>query len=155
MFRRQFNDRGELPVLLILKADISRIDPVFVERFGAGRMIGEQFMADIMKIANQGHRHPHLGEAVANMGPRSGGFVTVHCDANQFRTGAGQSGHLPCRAFNIGCVGVGHALDDNWGMATNLDAAHIDGLGHQAGLGRGFNECLCKIGHSVFPGFTT
>ena len=54
---RQFDDRGELPVLLFLEADIAGIDAIFVERLGAGGMIGQQLMADVMEIADQRHRN--------------------------------------------------------------------------------------------------
>ncbi len=36
-----FDDIGELLVLLVLEADIARIDAIFCERFRTGRMIGE------------------------------------------------------------------------------------------------------------------
>ena len=44
---------AELPVLLFLEADIARIDAVFGQRFTAGGMIGQEFMADVMEIADQ------------------------------------------------------------------------------------------------------
>jgi hypothetical protein len=35
------DDGGELAILLVLEADVAGIDPVFVERLGAGRVIGK------------------------------------------------------------------------------------------------------------------
>ena len=67
---RHFDDLRKLLVALVLEADIAGIDPVFVERLGAGGVIGEQFMADVMKIADQRRRHAHLREPVADMRAR-------------------------------------------------------------------------------------
>jgi hypothetical protein len=53
---RHFDDFGELLVLLVLEADIAGIDAVFRKRLGAGRMIGEQLVADIVKIADRAAR---------------------------------------------------------------------------------------------------
>ena len=50
---RDLDDVGELRVALVLEADIAGIDAVFVERLGAGGMIGQQLVADIMEIADQ------------------------------------------------------------------------------------------------------
>ena len=53
---RHLDDRRELPVLLVLEADVARIDTVLVERFGAGRMIGEKLVADVVEIARRSAR---------------------------------------------------------------------------------------------------
>ena len=50
---REFDDRGELHVALVLEADIAGIDAIFVERLGAGGMIGQQLVADVMEVADQ------------------------------------------------------------------------------------------------------
>ena len=49
------DDGAELAVLLLLEADIAGIDPVLVERLGAGRMIGEELVADIVEVADERH----------------------------------------------------------------------------------------------------
>ena len=56
VLQRHFDDGAELAVLLLLEADIARIDPVLVERLGAGRMLGEQLVADIVEIADDAAR---------------------------------------------------------------------------------------------------
>jgi hypothetical protein len=55
---RHLDDRGELLVLLVLEADIARVDAVFRQRLGAGRMVGEQLVADIVEVADQRHVTP-------------------------------------------------------------------------------------------------
>src|SRR5205823_2314330 len=107
---RRLDDRGELDIALVLEADIAWIDAVFVERLGAGRMIGEQFVADVVKIADQRHVHALPREPVADMRNRGGRLVAIDGDAYQFRPGARQGGDLPDRLPDIGRVGVGHRL---------------------------------------------
>ena len=53
---RDLDDGAELAVLLVLEADIAGIDAVLVERLGAGRMIGEQLVADVVEVADDRHR---------------------------------------------------------------------------------------------------
>ena len=108
VFDREFDDRGELPVLLFLEADIARIDAVFGERLAAGRMIGEQLVADIMEIADERDVASLLREPVANM--RHGGrrFVAIDGDAHEFRAlpapapapASRSTRHRPCRCWS-------------------------------------------------------
>ncbi len=65
---RHFDDFGELLVLLVLEADIAGIDAVFRKRLGAGRMIGEQLVADIVKIADERHVNAEAQEPLADFG---------------------------------------------------------------------------------------
>ena len=52
---RLLDDGAELAVLLVLEADIAGIDPVLVERLGAGRMVGQQLVADVVEVADERH----------------------------------------------------------------------------------------------------
>ena len=67
---RHLDDGAELPVFLLLETDIAGVDAVFVESLGAGRMIGQQLVADIMKIADQRHRDAEPVQTVANAAGR-------------------------------------------------------------------------------------
>src|SRR6201992_4115868 len=58
---------GELGVALVLEADIAGIDAVFVQSLGAGRIVGEQLVADVMEIADQRRGDAALAQAAANM----------------------------------------------------------------------------------------
>jgi hypothetical protein len=53
VLQRHLDDVGELGVALGLETDIAGIDAVFVERLGAGGMIGQELVADVMEIADQ------------------------------------------------------------------------------------------------------
>ena len=65
---RDLDDLAELQVALVLEADIAGIDAIFVERLGAGRMIGEQLVADIVEVADQ-----RRGDALWRAGDRGYG----------------------------------------------------------------------------------
>ncbi len=123
---RAFDHRGELRVALVLEADIAGIDAIFGERFGAGRIIGQELMADIMEIADERHVAAHLVELLADM--RHGGrrLIAVDRDAHELGAGAGQGCDLLGRRGDIGGIGIGHRLDDN-------RAAAADGHGALAG----------------------
>ena len=79
---------------LSLKPTLPGIDAVFVERLGAGRMIGEQLVADVMEIADEGHEAVLPRELFADMRHGGGGLVAIDRDAHQFRAGAGERGDL-------------------------------------------------------------
>jgi cysteine synthase len=76
-------DDGELPVPLVLEADIAGIDAVLGQRLGAGRMIGEQLVADVVEVADEGHVDAAPGQPVADVRNRRGRLVAVHRDAHQ------------------------------------------------------------------------
>ena len=80
---RHLDDGAELPVALLAEADIAGIDAVLVERLGAGRMIGEKLVADIVEVADERHLYPHLSEPVANMWDGSRGLIAVDGDAHK------------------------------------------------------------------------
>ena len=136
------DDGRELSVLLVLEADIARIDAVLVERLGAGRMIGQKLVADVMEIADERHVDSHLGQPVADVGHGGGRLVPVHRDAHDLRTRAGQRRHLPGRALDVGRVGVGHRLHDHRGPTADHDIAHphADGLAPGQGAGSVFGD---------------
>ena len=120
------DDVGELRVALVLEADIAGIDAVFVERLGAGRIVGEQLVADVMEIADQGRGDAALAQAVADMRYGGGGFLAVDRDAHQFGAGARQRRDLGDSAVDIGGIGVGHRLHDNRRAAADGNVADHD-----------------------------
>ncbi len=81
------DDVGELAVALVLEADIAGIDAVFVERLGAGRIVGEQLVADVMEIADQRRGDAALAQFVADMRHRRCGLVAIHRDPHHLGTG--------------------------------------------------------------------
>ena len=103
---RRFDDRGELRVLLVLEADIAGIDAIFVERLGAGRVIGEQLVADIMKVADQRHVDAHLVELLADMRHGRGGLVAIDGDADESRSRRGRERRPAATVASTSAVSV-------------------------------------------------
>ena len=126
---RHLDDGAELPVLLVLEADIARIDAVLVERLGAGRMIGQELMADVVEVADERDGDAEPVEALADLRHGGGRLVPVDGDAHDLGAGAGQGRDLGHRGVHVGRVGVGHRLDDDRGAAADHDGPdpHADG----------------------------
>ncbi|MGY4316809.1 hypothetical protein ACVWW1_006136 [Bradyrhizobium sp. JR3.5] len=120
------DDVGELGVALVLEADIAGIDAVLVERLGAGRILGEQLVADIVEVADQGRGDAQLAQAVADVRHGGGGFLAVDGDAHHLGAGAGERGDLGDGALDVGGVGVGHRLHDDRRAAADGDVADHD-----------------------------
>ncbi len=105
VFQRHLDDGGELPVPFVLEADIARIDAVFVERLGAGGVVGQQLVADIMKVADNRHVGAELPETVLDVRYGRGRRIAINGNAHQLGARCRQCGDLPRRAFDIGSVG--------------------------------------------------
>jgi hypothetical protein len=105
---------------------LSRIDPVFGERFGAGGVVGQKLVADIVEIADQRHVDAAQHQPIADERNRGGGFVAVDGDAHDLRSGPRQGGHLGHRRLDISGIGIGHRLDDNGRPAPHGHPADID-----------------------------
>ena len=55
VLQRQLDDGRELPVALVLEADVAGIDAPLGERLGAGGVLGQQRVAVVVEVADQGH----------------------------------------------------------------------------------------------------
>ena len=122
---------------------------------------GEQLVADIMEIADQGRGDAALAQAVADMRNGGGGFLAVHRDADHFGAGARQRCDLGDGAFDIGGVGVGHRLHDDRRAAADGDIADHDLRGFMPGAGTGdvvvravFRACSWRLEYQVLATFT-
>ena len=155
------DDVGELGVALVLEADIAGIDAVFVERLGAGRIVGQQLVADVMEIADQRRGDAALAQAVADVRHGGGGLLAVDRDAHHFGAGARQRRDLRDGAVDIGGVGVGHRLHDDRRAAADGDIADHDLGGLMPGAGAGdvvlravFRACSWGLEYQVLVTFT-
>ncbi len=126
---RGFDDGAELLVLLFLEADIAGIDAIFVERLGAGRMVGEKLVADVVKVADDRHVDFHLEKPFLDVRHGGRGLVAVDGDAHDLRAGARQRRHLRRRRLDIGGVGIGHRLHHNGRAAADGHVADLHGNG--------------------------
>ena len=126
VFERDLDDLGELPVALVLEADIAGIDAVFGERRGASRMLFQQRMAVIVEIADQRRVHAEDIEPLADVRHGGRGLGTVDGDAHQLGARPRERSDLSGRRLDIGRVGIGHRLDDDRGIAAQRDIADPD-----------------------------
>src|SRR5262249_6782934 len=124
--QRHLDDGAELTVLFLLEPDIAGIDAVLVERLGAGRMLGEQLVADIMEITDDGRGHAHLEEPLLDVGDRRRRLVAIDGDAHELRARPRQRRYLADRRLDIGGVGVGHRLHHHRGTAADGHVPHLD-----------------------------
>src|SRR5919201_813402 len=92
--QRRLDNGAELAILLFLEADITGIDAVFVQRLGACRMIRQELVADVVKIADNRHVNAELLQALLDVGHRRSRAVTIHGYTDDLRSGARQIGDL-------------------------------------------------------------
>ncbi len=137
MLGGEFDDRGELLVLLLLEADIARIDAVFGERLAAGGMIGEKLVADVVEIADERDVASLLGELFENMRHCRRRLVAVNGDAHQLGPLLRQRQNLRHGRFDIRRIGIGHGLHDDRRAAAHhhggVAGADRDRAGAMAG----------------------
>ena len=79
-----FDNGGELLVLLPAPPDVAGIDTVLVQHLGAGRILAEEAMTVEMKIANQRRIHALRRQALADQRHGGGGLLGVDRHAHQF-----------------------------------------------------------------------
>ena len=142
---RGLDDGAELPILFLLEADIAGVDAILVERFGAGRVLGQELVADIVKVADDRHADAHLEQPLLDA--RHGGcrLVAIDGDAHDLGARGRQRRHLPCRLLDVGGVGIGHGLHDDGRATTHEHAAHIHGHRPAALLRPGFGHVWAPL----------
>ncbi len=130
MIPRDPADRGELLVAAPAGADVAGVDAVLVECLGTSGVTGEQQVAVVMEIANEGCVAPLIQHPLLDLGNRGGGLRGVDGDAHHLGSGRGELDALACRRRRVGGVRHRHRLHDDRGAAAHVDTpdAHADGL---------------------------
>jgi len=108
VFAGQLDHLGELLILFFAETDVTRIDPIFGQRLGTGRMVGQQSMAVVMKITDQRHIAIHPVEVIANFRYGGSGLRRIHRDADQLGACPGQLCCLQGGGQIVRGIGVGH-----------------------------------------------
>ena len=122
---RHLADRGKLFVAALAVADVAGIDAVFIERSRAIGIFREQDVAVVMEVADDGDVAAGVKQALLDFGDGRGGFGHVHRDADKFGAGLGKFEALLRGGGDVGRVGVGHGLHDDWRAAAYLDVADL------------------------------
>ena len=107
---RDFHHLAKLAVAFVAPAHVAGVDAVFGQRLGAGRMVAQQTVAVVVKVADQRHVNAHAVELLPDVRHGLGGFVVVDGDAHQLRARQRQLFDLNGGADGVGGVGVGHRL---------------------------------------------
>ena len=114
---------GELVFTFTVLAHVAGVDTVFGQRLCTLRIFSEQSMSVVMKIADEWHVAPHVVQHPADDWHLNGCLGRIHCDAHQFGASLRQLVHLLCRTGCISRICVGHGLDDDGRIATDMDIA--------------------------------
>src|SRR6185437_4111284 len=104
-------------VLVVLAPDgaVAGVDAVLGERGGGLGIFGEEDVAVVVEVADDG-RGPALGaDAFDDGGDGCRRGFGVDGDTDELGAGAGERGDLLDGGFGVGGVGVGHRLDDDGG----------------------------------------
>jgi hypothetical protein len=117
----RFDHLTELQIALVALAHVAGVDAVFGQRLGTRWVVGQQAVAVVMEVADQGHIDAHFVELVANVRHSLGGFGGVDGDAHHLGASDGQLFDLDGGADHVDRVGVGHGLH-----AHRCAAAHGD-----------------------------
>src|SRR5262249_31077110 len=148
---RDLDDLAEV-LVAALGADVAGVDAVFRERFGAGRILREQQMPVVMKVADDGDI-----DLLDDRGDGSGGVVVVDGDPHQFGARFMESAHLSDGGGDVGGVGVRHRLHDDRVAGAHADIADGDGNGFATRHGEKSNGGWWKMvaGGMVLPPSST
>ena len=136
------DDGGELVVPLAPEADVAGVDAVLGQQARAFRVLAEQRMAVVVKIAHQGHVAAHHAHALDDLGHGGGGLFRVDRDAHDLGPGAGEFRHLAGRGLRVLRVRVGHGLDHDRVLGPHVDVGHLHGGGFAARKGFGHEAAL-------------
>ena len=135
-------DDGAKVLIAPLAADVAGVDAILGERAGAVRILREQQMPVVVKVADDRDVHALVCEARDDLRDGRRRLVVVHRDAHELRAGCGERGDLGRGAGGVGGVGVRHRLHDDRMRRPDGDGADEGGDGRAArGEGHGVDGC--------------
>ena len=137
---RHFADGCELLVAALAMAYVAGVDAVFVERGGAIGKFRQQHVAVVMEVADDGHVAARIEQALLDFRDSRCRFRNVHGDADKFRACLREFKALLRGRGDVGCVGVGHGLNDDGRASAHLNLADLHA--------HGFVPLLCHV-HSI------
>ena len=124
VLQRHLDDGPEV-LVVVLAADVARVDAQLGQGPGARRILLEEHVAVVVEVADDGDVDG--GDDVRN---GAGRRLVVDRHAHQLAARRVQGAHLGDRAGDVGGVGVGHRLDHDGAVAADLHSADV----HQHGL---------------------
>ena len=123
ILHRDFDHGAEIGVAGLADAGVAGIDAVLGQIARALGILGQQNMAVVVEVADDGHADALLVELLDDVRDGCGRLVIVHGNAHQFRPGASQRCHLLHGRRDIRRIGVGHRLHHNWCIRPDAHTA--------------------------------
>src|SRR5437773_2497440 len=105
---------------MLARPDVARVDTVLGKRTGALRILFQQYVAVVVKIADDRNRYAPLAQPFYDVRNRCGSLAGIHSDADKFGACARELLALERGAFDIDGIGVSHRLDNDWIVAAHL-----------------------------------
>ena len=127
-----FDHGAEVVVVFAADGAVARIDAVLGEGFCGVRVFGEELVAVVVEVADDGGVPALFLDAFDDVRDGLRGVVVVDGDADELRAGAREGGDLLDGRLDVGGVGIGHRLDDDGSGGAGEDAANVDGWGLSA-----------------------
>ena len=123
-------DGGEPFITARAGPDVARVDAVFVEGGRARGVAGQQLMAVVVEIADEGRRAARIEHALLDVGHGGRCFGYVDGDADELRPGFGQLDALARGRRRVSGIGHRHRLHGDRRAAADLHVsdAHADRL---------------------------
>ena len=113
MINRHLDDCLEI-LITMLASDIARIDSILRQQCGTLRMSGEELVAVVVEVSDDGRCESVICKSLHDFGDRRGGRIIVDGNPHHLASGARQMRHLCCGTCSVSGIGVGHGLHDNW-----------------------------------------
>ena len=126
------NHGAEIVVMLLADVDIAGIDAVLGEKPGAVGKLGQQQMAVVVEVADDGNGNALRFESPEDIGQGGGGGVRVDRDTDEFRSRASERRNLTDGRGGVRRVRVGHGLNDDRMRSADQYASDSGGYGLSA-----------------------
>ena len=126
------NHGAEIVVVLLADVDIAGIDAVLGEKPGAVGKLGQQQMAVVVEIADDGNGNALRFESPEDIGQGGGGGFRVDRDTDELRSRASERRNLPDGRGGVRRVRVGHGLNDDRMRSADQHASDGGGYGLSA-----------------------
>ena len=116
-------------LVVALRADVARVDPVLRERRGHLRVLDQELVPVVVEVADDRHVDAEATDLADHLGDRRRGLVAVDGHPDQLRAGMRELGDLDGGRIGVRGVGVRHRLDDDRVGASDQDPAYVYGHG--------------------------
>jgi len=119
---------GEIGVVTMTGSYVPGVDSVFIEGLSAAWVTLKDDVAVEVEVTDQRHRVARILQPMLDFDYRLRRLMGVDGNANKLGAGGRKLTTLPSGCLGVGGVGVGHGLHHHRGIATDCDAADLNGV---------------------------